>query len=196
MGAIVRRLTALMIGLASATAACAGGGPAPEPSHTPCATGWDALPKTHTVALYTTATVAGLRAGADACFDRLIVDLGPRRADVPGPQGEGFQVRYVPEARSSGSGEVLPIDGGAILTVVVNAAAHDGDYKPTFVPPDRDHVVDVTGFRTFRQVAFLGTFEAQTELVIGVREELPFHAFVASGPGTGAQLVIDVAHAR
>jgi hypothetical protein len=84
--------------------------------------------------------------------------------------------------------------GAAVLAVVVNAAAHDVDYQPTYQPRDRDHAVNVTGFRTFRQVAFLGTFEAQTELAIGVRARLPFRAFVLAGPDSGSRLVIDVAH--
>jgi hypothetical protein len=86
------------------------------------------------------------------------------------------------------------MDGDAVLTVVVNAAAHDDDYRPTYQPRDPNRAVDVTGFLTFRQVAFLGTFEAQTEIAIGVRARLPFRAFVLSGPGAGSRLVIDVAH--
>jgi hypothetical protein len=83
--------------------------------------------------------------------------------------------------------------GGAVLAVVVNAAAHDADYQPTYQPRDRDRAVNVTGFRTFRQVAFLGTFEAQTELLIGVRARLPFRVFVLAG-AAGSRLVVDVAH--
>ncbi len=65
---------------------------------------------------------------------------------------------------------------------------------PTYAPHDRLHAVDVTGFRTFRQVAFLGTFEGQTEIVLGVRARLPFRVFFLSGPGAGSRVVIDVAH--
>ena len=123
-----------------------------------------------------------------------MVDLGPTRSGLPGRQGNGFQVRYVPRAGYVLPGAPASMRGGAILAVVLNAAAHDDDFRPTYAPPNRLNAVDVTGFRTFRQVAFLGTFEAQTEVAIGVRARLPFRAFVLSGPGTGSRLVIDVAH--
>jgi hypothetical protein len=53
--------------------------------------------------------------------------------------------------------------------------------------------VDVTGFRTFRQVAYLGGFEELTQLGLGVRARLPFRVFLLDGPGDGSRLVIDVA---
>jgi hypothetical protein len=102
-------------------------------------------------------------------------------------------VRYVAEVHNGQSGNPLRMQGGAILAVVMNAPAHDDDYQPTYAPRDRLHAVDVTGFRTFRQVAFLGTFEAQTEFAIGVRARLPFRVFVLSDDD-GSRLVIDVAH--
>lgn len=54
--------------------------------------------------------------------------------------------------------------------------------------------MDVTGYRTFRQVAFTGSFEGQTLIGLGVRARLPMPAFVLDGPGDGSRLVIDVAH--
>jgi hypothetical protein len=157
-----------------------------------CRIRWGSLPEKHLVSTYTTATIENLRAGRHLCFDRLVIDLGPTQAGLPGRQGIGYQVRYVAEARN-GAGDPLPMKGAAVLAVAVNAAAHDGDYQPTYQPRDRDRAVDVTGFRTLRQVAFFGTFEAQTELAIGVRARLPFRAFVLSG-ADGSRLVVDVAH--
>ena len=81
-----------------------------------------------------------------------------------------------------------------MLAIVVNAPAHDEDFLPTFDPSDPLNAVNVTGFRTFRQVAFLGSFESQTEIVVGVRARLPFRAFVLAGRDGGSRLVIDVAH--
>jgi hypothetical protein len=86
------------------------------------------------------------------------------------------------------------MEGGAFLALVVNAAAHDDDYQPTYDPRDHTRAVDVIGFRTFRQVAFLGTYESQTEIVIGVRARLPFRALLLAGPDHRSRLVIDVAH--
>lgn len=178
-------LTSVPIG-SVATAASAG-----DPY---CGITWGSLPEEYRVHTYTSATIEDLRAGRHGCFDRLVVDLGPTRSGLPGPQGNGYQVRYAPDVRHGESGDRLPMRAGAILSVIVNAAAHDDDYQPTYDPRDPIHAVDVTGFRTFRQVAFLGTFESQTEVVIGVRARLPFRAFVLSGPDAGSRLVIDVAH--
>jgi hypothetical protein len=180
------RLTVLLCLLASVQIAPAAGVEAASPQPY-CGIRWGSLPKRHLVYAYTTATIENLRAGRHDCFDRLVVDLGPRRSGLPGPQGDGYQIRY-------GSGGRLTIKGSAVLSVVLNAAAHDDDYRPTYQPRDPKRAVDVTGFRTFRQVAFLGTFEAQTEMAIGVRARLPFRVFVLSGPGAGSRLVIDVAH--
>jgi hypothetical protein len=190
MTKIARRIATLtvLVGLLASVPLVSQAGVAAESAHEPwCGIRWGSLPKDHLVSTYTTATIENLRAGRHPCFDRLVVDLGPTRSGLPGEQGDGYQVRY-------GSGAGLRMQGGAVLAVVVNSAAHDDDYRPTFVSRDPAHAVDVIGFRTFRQVAFLGTFESQTEVAIGVRARLPFRAFVLAGPNAGSRLVIDVAH--
>ena len=190
------RLAALMVPLVLLAAGQpSGGGVAAASGPQPyCGIRWGSLPENHLATRYTTATVQNLRAGRHACFDRLVVDLGPVRSGLPGPQGNGFLVRYAPDAGGPESGESLSIQGGARLGVLVNAAAHDDGYQPTYEPTNRLRAVDVTGFRTFRQVAFLGSFESQTEVVLGVRARLPFRTFLLTGPGGGSRLVIDVAH--
>ena len=127
-----------------------------------------------------------LRAGRQECYDRLVVDL-----DGPAP---GYVVEYVPQVVYDGSGIPVPLRGTADLLVYLRTAAHDGDYNPTYDPPVPHEAVDVTGFETFRQVAFLGTFEGETTLGLGVRERLPFRVLSLEGPGSGGRLVIDVAH--
>ncbi len=189
-----RRLIALvaLFALSTSIAACGGEVVATSPEQADCPIGWDALREEHLVSTYTTATIEDLQAAGDPCFDRLVVDLGPAQAGLPGPQGIGYQVRYVAEARN-GAGEPLPVLGDAFLAVVLNAPAHDADFQPTYQPRDPIQAVDVAGFQTFRQVAFLGTFESQTEVVIGVRARLPFRAFVLAG-AQASRLVVDVAH--
>ena len=172
----------------SATSAAA------PPRQADCGILWGSLPENHLVSTYTTATIEDLRASTHDRFDRLVVDLGPSGSGLPGPQGNGYQVRYAPKARAGESGDRLPLEDGAVLAILVNAAAHDDEYQPTYDPGDPLHAVDVAGFSTFRQVAFLGTFESQTEIVLGVRARLPFRAFVLSGPDARSRLVIDVAH--
>jgi hypothetical protein len=58
-------------------------------------------------------------------------------------------------------------------------------------------MVDVSGWRTFRQVASAGSFEGWTTLALGVRAQLPMRVFVLEGApysDQGPRLVIDVAH--
>ena len=186
-----RRILALVLAVASIAAST--GVAAASARQPECRIRWGSMPENHLVSTYTSATIENLRAGRHACFDRLVVDLGPTRPGLPGRQGNGYQVRYVPEVRHGASGERIPVQGGAFLDVVLNAPAHDEDGRPTYSPRDPMRAVGVTGYRTFRQVAFLGTFEAQTEIAVGVRARLPFRAFVLEGPA-GSRLVIDVAH--
>ena len=53
---------------------------------------------------------------------------------------------------------------------------------PTYVPADRNELVNVTGWRTFRQVAYGGSFEGYTTIGVGLRARLPFRVFTLSGP--------------
>jgi hypothetical protein len=141
---------------------------------------------------HTSATITNLRAGRHECFDRLVVDLG---APDPAARGdEGYTVRYVDQLVRDASGQPVALAGGARLEIIVRARAVTDNYVPTYSPADPMHAVNVSGFRTFRQVAFLGTFEAQTQIGLGVRARLPFRVFVLDGPGGGSRLVIDVAH--
>ena len=134
-----------------------------------------------------------VRAGRHACFDRLVVDLGGQDTTFG-----SYAVRYVTQVYEDGRGDAVPVRGAADLEVVVRAPAYDGDGNPTFRPANPREVVDVTGYSTFRQVAWAGTFEGQTTMALGVRARLPFRVFTVAGTAQsddGPRLVIDVAHA-
>jgi hypothetical protein len=150
-----------------------------------CPTGWGSGEKSQ-AGLGTIKPVVGTRVGQQDCFDRFVIELA-------GPLA-GYNVRYVDEVVEEGSGDVVPLAGGAKLEVVVRAPAYNLSGTPTYAPADPDHVHSVAGFQTFRQVAYLGSFEAVTSWGIGVRERLPMQVTVLAGPGTHARLVIDVAH--
>jgi hypothetical protein len=157
-----------------------------------CGIRWGSLPKQD--AHYTSANITNLRAGRHACFDRLVIDLGPRSPGMPGVDGNGYQVRYVSQFTSDPSDRPIPLAGAADLSIVVHARAVDDDGRPTYRPASAAHAVNVAGFSTFRQVAFDCTFEGQTQIGLGVRARLPFRVFSVAGPGAGSRLVIDVAH--
>ena len=164
--------------------------PSPASAHPYCGIRWGSLAESD--ADHTTALITNLRAGRHDCFDRLVVDLGPANPAAPGD--EGYTVHYVDQLVDDPSGRPVALAGGARLEIIVHARALTDDYVPTYSPPDPRHAVDVAGFQTFRQVAFLGTHEAQTQIGLGVRARLPFRVFVLDGPGGGSRIVIDVAH--
>ncbi|MFP5347936.1 MAG: hypothetical protein ACLGIA_13035 [Actinomycetes bacterium] len=128
-----------------------------------------------------------VRTGRHECYDRLVLDVGG------GPAS--YVVRYVPQVYEDASGEPVALRGAAFLEVVVRVPAYDQNGRPTYHPADENELVDVTGYRTFRQVAWAGSFEGQTTIGVGVRARLPFRVFVLDGPGGDGRVVLDVAHA-
>jgi hypothetical protein len=133
-----------------------------------------------------------VRAGRHACFDRLVLDLGGQDVSFG-----SYDVRYVPVVHEDGRGNAVPVRGDADLQVVVRAPAYDQYGNVTFAPADSREVVDVTGYSTFRQVAWAGSFEGRTTMALGVRARLPFRVFTLQGTpqsDEGPRLVIDVAH--
>jgi hypothetical protein len=162
-------------------------GAAPSAGAAPyCGITWGSLGKTD--AAMSTSSIFNARTGRHDCFDRMVIDIGP------GPNA-GYSVRYVPVVVEDGSGDPVPLRGGAFIQVTVHANAHDIDTGvPTYNPPNRLEAANVTGYRTFRQVAFVSDFEGHTNFGLGVRARLPFRVLRLAGPGSGHRLVIDVAH--
>lgn len=149
-----------------------------------CGITWGSLQKVS--APYTQGRLTDVRSGRHACFDRLVLDVDGAPA--------GYQVRYVDQVVADGSGSTVPVRGGARLQVIANAPAYDEAGYATYTPADRRELVDVTGYTTFRQAAWAGSFEGRTSIGLGVRARLPFRVVVLEGPGSGSRLVVDVAH--
>jgi len=132
------------------------------------------------------ASLTNVRTGRHACFDRMVLDV---RGDI-----RGYDVRYTTQVRQEGSGSVVPLRGGAKLAVVARVPAYDENGHATYRPANPRELSNVTGYRTFRQLAWAGSFEGQTTIGLGVRTRLPFRVFIADGPGSGSRLIVDVAH--
>jgi hypothetical protein len=154
-----------------------------------CGITWGSLPKTATATAgrgVAETTIRNVRVGEQPCYDRLVVDLsGKVRA---------ASVRYVPQVLSDASGAVVALRGGARLQIVVDAPAYNVAGHSTYQPRTPSQVVNVTGYKTFRQVAWAGSFEGTTTLGLGVRARLPMRVFLLDGPGGGSRVVIDVAN--
>ncbi len=159
-------------------------GPVPASAAPYCGIYWGSLAEAGSAT--TSSPITNVRAGRHACFDRMVIDLRGSRAD--------YDVRYVNAVRSGGSGKVVQLRGGADLAVVVEAPAYNRSGNATYRPSNRNELVNVSNYRTFRQLAMGSSFEGQTTFGLGVRARLPFRTFTLNGPGDGPRLVIDVAH--
>ncbi|MGW0563202.1 AMIN-like domain-containing (lipo)protein [Streptomyces sp. NPDC003016] len=152
---------------------------------TDCPTSWGSSAKTRSAT--TAESVTNIRTGRHACFDRMVVDV-----PGAGTSGLGYSVRYVSRLHQDGSGKYLPVGGGAVLEVRVIAPAYDpATGKPTYPvrAGQRLKGVDLSGYRTFTDARFGGSFEGDTQIGLGVRARLPFRVSVAPD-----RVVIDVAH--
>ncbi|QGV82821.1 hypothetical protein EIZ62_23495 [Streptomyces ficellus] len=152
---------------------------------TVCPTGWGSVQKTATAAA--TASLTDIRTGRHDCFDRMVFH-------VPGVgTGKvGYDVRYVERIYQDGSGRHIPVAGGAVLEVRLSAPSYDPEtgaatYRGKVAQPLPG--VDLTGYRTFRDTRFVGSFEGDTQVGLGVRARLPFRVLHLSD-----RLVVDVAH--
>jgi hypothetical protein len=150
-----------------------------------CGIRWGSLPKA--TGAMSVAPIVNVRAGQHACYDRLVVDIAGTRG--------GAHVQYVAAVHTQARGDVLGLRGGAFLEIVVLDPTNNVNTgTATYHPANRNELVNVNGWRTFRQVAFGGSFEGYTTIGLGVRARLPFRVFTLPGPGTRTRLVIDVAH--
>lgn len=148
-----------------------------------CGIRWGSLAKS--AGDLSTAPLVNVRAGRHACYDRLVLDFRGT--------GGGYNVRYVSQVSGS-AGFPLAVRGGARLQITAMDPAYDDLGNATYAPANQRELVRVGGFRTFRQVRWVESFEGYTEIGLGVRARLPFRVFTLAGPGGGSRLVIDVAH--
>jgi hypothetical protein len=130
-------------------------------------------------------TLTNVRAGRHTCYDRLVLDI--RGSSTL----SSWRAEYVEGVTEDPSNRPVPLRGGAFLQIVVGASDQFSQ------PANRPELATVSGFTTFRQVAWAGSFEGLTTVGLGVRARLPFRVFTMTGiPGSanGVRVVVDVAH--
>ncbi|WP_431683674.1 AMIN-like domain-containing (lipo)protein [Kitasatospora sp. KL5] len=157
---------------------------------TACPGGWGSLDRQDRTVPYQPQALANIRTGAQECFDRLVVDVPGTSAANP----LAYRVHYTDgnAVYQSGSGTPIPVRGGAVLEVVVGATAYDpATWQAVYPARSGDPLpgVDLTGYRTFVDTRFAGSFEGESQFGVGVRARLPFRVFQLDN-----RLVIDVAH--
>jgi hypothetical protein len=171
---------ALIGGAGAASAAPATAAAAPF-----CGITWGSLPRAG--GDLSPAPLLDLRTGRHDCYDRVVFDFD-------GP-ASGYRVRYADNVVSQGQGANLSIAGGAKLDVTLLEPANNVETgAATFPHAAGDHVANVAGYQTLRDVVYGGSFEGYTTVGIGVRARLPFRVLTLAGPGGHSRIVIDVAH--
>ena len=151
---------------------------------TNCPAGWGSLPE---ASKYRgSGVLTSVRSGRHACFDRIVFDV----------KGESswFRVQYVKDVSTVGQGELVPLRGGAKLEIILAVPSYDDAGRSTYNPANYNELTNVSGYRTFRQVAFAGSFEGETTIGLGVRARLPFRVFTLADQGSTSRVVVDVAH--
>jgi hypothetical protein len=183
MSSRVHRTLAVALGLLAALATIvalpARAGAAPY-----CGITWGSGGKS--VQSFSQAPLISTRTGRHDCFDRVVFEFDGKAS--------GYKVEYVDQVRTDGAGAVLPVAGGAKLRVSLLAPAYNQSGETTYPRRSGDHVANVAGYQTLRDVVYGGSFEGYTTFGVGVRARLPFRVFVLAGPDTRSRIVVDVAH--
>ncbi|WP_435849280.1 AMIN-like domain-containing (lipo)protein [Streptomyces lavendulocolor] len=133
-------------------------------------------------------SLVNIRTGPHACFDRMVFDVRSGAANTK----IGYRVQYVRRVLQDGSGDSIRVQGGAVLEVRISAPSYDIDSgQPTYKgrPGQPLPHVKLVGYRTFRDARFVGSFEGDTQVGLGVRARLPFRVFRLDH-----RVVLDVAH--
>ncbi|MEO9010856.1 MAG: hypothetical protein ABI382_10780 [Nakamurella sp.] len=150
--------------------------------------GWDTAEKSAELSLG--GAITGLSGGSVGCFDSVNIRLSPSGTHP------GYVVKYVDEVAQQGSGNPVPVAGGAALEVVLDSPTYDpATGEETFLMPDRENLLDVSTFFAIEQMAFGGSFEGMTTFAIGVSSELPFAVETSVASDDSRYLTISVAHA-
>lgn len=123
-------------------------------------------------------------AGHGEGFDRVVFEIA-------GDGLAGWDVRYVDEASSQGSGAPVAVTGAAVLQVRLTNIGYPADVDgPTYDGPDRIQPPDTTAIR---EIVNDTIYEGEHVFFIGVADELPFRVFRLDGP---QRVVVDVRHRR
>ncbi|MFD7667847.1 hypothetical protein [Streptomyces sp. NPDC059788] len=128
-----------------------------------------------------------IRTGQHDCYDRMVFDI-----PTAGGKPVGYRIGYVDALHQDGSGDRIPVGGGAILEIRVAAPSYDpGTGKSTYPGKAGKPLpgVDIKGYRTFKDTRYAASFEGDTQIGLGVQKRLPFRVVQQKD-----KLIVDVAH--
>jgi hypothetical protein len=104
----------------------------------------------------------------------------PCYRETPGALWKAGGVTNVLDER----GRVVPLRGGAKLSITSLIADYDGMTGQPYPHPNRAEVVNVSGYPAFRQVAWADSDRHFTYFGLGVGARLPFRAFTLPDPSS------------
>jgi hypothetical protein len=128
--------------------------------------------------------VTDVRIGVHDGFDRVVIDLA-------GEGTVGWFTELGDVAFEDGSGTVVDVDGGAVLTLMLNAFAFPPELPDPSVRWDEGRVGAPADAVVLTEVVDSVSFEAQHQLFIGLTERVPYRIVRLGDP---QRVVIDLLH--
>jgi hypothetical protein len=126
-------------------------------------------------------TVRDIRIGGHDDFDRVVLEVG-------GTGTPGWDVRYVDDATSQGSGDPVDVAGHAVLQVTLTGAGYP---YATGVEEYSGPALTGAGTSTVAEVVYDATFEGTAVAFVGTRAKNPFRVYALKNP---TRVVLEVAH--
>ena len=126
-------------------------------------------------------TVTDIRIGRHDGFDRVVFE-------VDGTGAPGWDVRYVDDPASQGSGDPIDVEGSAALQVILMGIGlpHDTGVDEWSGP----NPLAVAATETVTEVAWDATFEGQSVAFVGTTAQTPFRVYLLENP---VRVVVEVA---
>ena len=138
----------------------------------------DSSPKTQRPSEPSRLAVVGVRVGAHEGFDRVVVDL-------EGDGNPGWFVDYTSTPMQETVGQPLQVAGNSFLNINVDGTVYPFELGkdnnvPVTMAGDTGNVIDVIS---------AGTYEGRSQIVVGLRSELPYSVQVLENP---KRVVVDI----
>lgn len=140
----------------------------------------------------------------DKCYDTVefvidttMIDPSVRDNEVNYTDHPWFDVQYVDQVATEGSGFPVALNGNASLQVVVYAKAASYVHSSGHVPTGLVNAATYdrwTGFPSVREIKGAGEFEGQFTFGIGVDQRRPFAAYYVDNNDGTTSVVVRVVH--
>jgi hypothetical protein len=140
---------------------------------------WSSAPKTAMRSAGTIPRLVAVRAASHPAYDRIVFEF---EGETP-----GYRVEYVDQVTQDGSGDPVPLQGRAFLSVILTPATmHDQQGKVTY----RGQETLTPGLPTLGQARLAGDFEGQVSWGLGLADTVGFKVTTFGQP---PRIVIDLA---